>query len=99
MHLREGKSFLPVAALAVFGLAAASGQTQDTSGNGMLSGSFRFRHVAVLNVDENYDPSEVAATYGTITFNGDGNYSVTATTMDNTVASGAPQPLNVTGTY
>jgi uncharacterized protein (TIGR03437 family) len=86
--------------VAVFTLAVAAGQTQDTSGNGLLQGqSYRFRHIAVLNVDENLDPTEIAATYGTIAFNAGGNYSVTATTLDNTVAGGAPQPLSVTGTY
>ncbi len=85
--------------MAVFGLAVASGQTQDTSGNGMLKGNFAFRHVAVLNVDENYDPAEIAATYGTIVFDGAGHYSVTATTMDNTVSGGASQILIVSGTY
>jgi uncharacterized protein (TIGR03437 family) len=99
MHSRQSKSLFPVAALAVFGLAVASGQTQDTSGNGLLNGSFRFRHVAVLNVDENFDPSEIAATYGTITFDGAGNYTITGTTADNTISGGAPQPLNVNGTY
>jgi uncharacterized protein (TIGR03437 family) len=99
MHLRQSKSRLPVAALVLFAVAVATGQTQDTSGNGLLSGSFRFRHIAVLNVDTNNDPSEIAATYGAITFDGAGHYTVTATTQDNTVSSGSPQPLNVTGTY
>ncbi|HEY1760286.1 MAG TPA: IPT/TIG domain-containing protein [Bryobacteraceae bacterium] len=83
--------------MAVFGLALAMGQTQDTSGNGLLKGSYHFRHVAVLNVDQDFDPAEIAATYGTITFDGAGNYTVAATSLDNTV--GSPQALNVTGTY
>ncbi len=87
-----------MAAVAAFGLVAA-GQTQDTSGNGLLKGTFRFRHVAVLDVDDFFDPAEIAATFGTITFDGAGNYTVAATTVDNTVASGSPQPLNATGTY
>jgi uncharacterized protein (TIGR03437 family) len=99
MYSIHSKSLLPLAALALFGLAAANGQTQDTSGNSLLSGSFRFRHVAVLDVDENFDPAEIAASYGTITFNGAGKYTITGTTMDNTIAGGAAQPLNVAGTY
>src|ERR1700691_519970 len=99
MHLRQSKSLFPVAGLAVFGLAVASGQTQDTSGNGLLNGTFQFRHVAVLNIDGNDDPTEIAASYGTIKFNGGGTYTVTGTKVDNTVSSGAPQPLNVSGTY
>ena len=98
MHLRQTNSYFR-GGTAVFGLAAAAGQTQDTSGNGLLKGSFRFRHVAIQNVDANYNPTEITATYGTITFDGAGNYTVTGTTVDNTVSSGAPQPLNVTGTY
>jgi uncharacterized protein (TIGR03437 family) len=87
------------AALAVFGVAAAVAQTQDTSGNNQLKGSFRFRHVAVLNVDEFFNPTEIAASYGSITFDGAGNYTIAGTTVDNTVSSGSPQALNVTGTY
>ncbi len=88
-----------ITAVAVVGLAAASGQTQDTSGNFMLKGPFQFRHVAILNVDESFNPTEIAATYGSIVFDGLGTYTISATTVDNTVSSGAPQPLNVTGTY
>ncbi len=86
VRVNHNKFLFPVAALAIFGLAVASGQTQDTSGNGLLKGSFRFRHVAVLNVDDTYDPAEIAATYGTIKFNGAGNYTVASTTVDNTVS-------------
>src|SRR5450759_1813286 len=99
MHLRKNKSIFPLVAMAVFGLAVADGQTQDTSGNGLLNGSFRFRHVAVQEVDANYNPTQITATYGTITFDGAGNYTITGTTVDNTVLGGAPQPLSVTGTY
>jgi uncharacterized protein (TIGR03437 family) len=90
--------------LAAFGFAAASAptalaQTQDTSGNGLLNGSFRFRHVAVQNVDENFDPTQITASYGTITFNGSGQYTITGSTIDNTVSGGAPVALSVSGTY
>lgn len=65
----------------------------------MLSGIFEFRHVAVLNVDSNFNPVEVAATYGTITFDGNGNYRVRGTIVDNMVLSGAPQEFTVLATY
>ena len=39
------------------------------------------------------------ASSGTITFDGAGNYTVSGTSVDNTVSSGAAQPLNVSGTY
>jgi len=87
------------ATLAVFGLAIAAAQTQDTSGNSLLKGTFQYRHVAVLNVDESFNPTEIAATYGAIKFDGAGNYTIAGTTVDNTVSGGVPQTLNVTGTY
>ena len=53
MHLTQIKSLFRAAVLAAFSLAAAAGQTQDISGNRMLNGSFRFRHLAVQVVDAN----------------------------------------------
>lgn len=99
IDLRRSGPFFRAVLLAVFGIAVARGQTQDTSGNGLLSGNFAFRHVAVQNVNQDYNPTEVTATYGVIAFDGNGNYSITATSVDNTVSGGAPQPLSVTGTY
>lgn len=74
-------------------------QTPDSSGNGMLNGAFHFRHVAILNVDQNGNPTQVRAAYGTMTFDGNGNYSVSGTFVDNTVSNAQPQTLSVTGTY
>lgn len=99
MKLLRNNSLMPLAMILAFGLADAAAQTPDSSGNGLLKGSFRFRRLAVLNVDANYNPTEVAATYGTIVFDGAGNYTVTATTVDNIATSGVSQPLSVTGTY
>src|SRR5665213_770441 len=99
MNLFQSKSLFRAALLTLCGLAAATGQTQDTSGNGLLKGSFRFRHVAVQQVDANSNPTQITATYGTITFDGAGNYSVAGTTVDNTVSGGSPRPLSVSGTY
>lgn len=91
-------------ALAVVSLHA---QTFDSSGDSMLKGAYRFRQVAVMNADQNtYDPTEVAASYGVITFDGAGNYSIAGTYVDNASAnvssfgtSGTQQALNLTGTY
>jgi uncharacterized protein (TIGR03437 family) len=97
MRSYKSKFLLPV--MAMLGSAIAFGQVQDTSQNSLLNGSYRFRHVAIQNFDENLNPTQVTASYGTITFSGSGNYTIVGTTVDNTVSSGAPQPLNVTGTY
>jgi uncharacterized protein (TIGR03437 family) len=99
MHQRQNTSLFAVVVMAAFGLAIAAGQTQDISGDGLLKGPFAFRHVAVQNIDGNFDPSEITASYGTITFDGAGNYTIAGMSVDNTVASGAPQALSVTGTY
>lgn len=93
---RKG-SLLPLAASALFSLAVAAGQTQDNSADGLLNGNFQFRHVAILSVDVNSNPTEIQATYGTISFDGGGHYSINGTTVNNTISSGAPQPFTVTG--
>jgi uncharacterized protein (TIGR03437 family) len=83
----------------IFMVFVAYGQVQDTSQNGLLNGTFAFRHVAIQNFDGNLNPTEVTASYGTIQFDGKGNYTLSGATTDNTVSNGAPQPLNVTGAY
>lgn len=81
------------------GLAVAPAQVQDASQNSLLNGSYRFRHVAVVNVDKTLNPSEIVASYGSITFDGAGNYVVVGSQVDNTIAGGVAQPLVVTGSY
>jgi uncharacterized protein (TIGR03437 family) len=90
---------LQIAILAAVGLTAASGQTQDNSGNGLLKGNYQFRNVAVQAVDGNGNPTQVTATYGLIVFDGAGNYTVTGSQVDNTVSGGAPQVFSTTGVY
>jgi uncharacterized protein (TIGR03437 family) len=85
--------------MAGLGLVTASGQTQDTSGNGLLKGNFEFRNVAIQAVDGNSNPTQVTATYGSIVFDGNGNYTITGTQVDNTVSGGSPQPFSTTGIY
>jgi uncharacterized protein (TIGR03437 family) len=98
MYLPKIQSIIFLSALCAIGLPAF-GQTQDNSQNALLKGSYHFRHLAVQNVDANYNPTDVTATFGTIVFDGAGNYTLTGTTLDNVATSGAPQPLSVTGTY
>jgi uncharacterized protein (TIGR03437 family) len=86
--------------LAVLGLAVAAGQqTQDSSGNGLLKGNYQFRNVAVQNVDSNGNPTQVTATYGSIVFDGAGNYTITGTTIDNVQTGGVAQTFTTTGIY
>src|ERR1700733_10012035 len=105
MNLRHSKSLLNAAVLAGLGLAIASGQTQDTSGNGLLNGKYEFRHIAIQAVQNTSPggplnrPAQITASYGLITVDGAGKYTITGTSVDNTVSGGAAQALNVTGTY
>jgi uncharacterized protein (TIGR03437 family) len=96
---RQNKYLFFMVAFFALGLAAAIGQTQDNSQNGLLKGSYRFRDVAVQNVDNNYNPTEITASYGTITFDGAGNYTVAGTQVDNVATNGLPVALSITGTY
>jgi len=97
MHRAQSK--FPLAILTVLSLAVAIAQTQDNSGNALLKGNFAFRHTAVQNIDANFDPSQITASYGKIAFDGAGNYTITGTSVDNTASNGSPQALSVTGTY
>jgi uncharacterized protein (TIGR03437 family) len=98
MNLRLNRLFR-VAAWALLGLAAAYGQTQDTSQNSLLKGNYHFRHIAIQTVDANGNPTEVTATYGLIAFDGVGGYTITGTQVDNTISSGAAKAFSTTGTY
>ena len=73
----------------------------DTSGNSMLKGTYYFRQVAYSVGDTSGDLGDAAAVYGSITFDGNGNYSITATGA--TILDAAAQSegyLGVTtGTY
>lgn len=78
------------------------GQTNvsvDTSGDGLLSGKYFVRQVVFQNVNASGVAGEATLIYGTATFDGKGNYTLTGTVVDNTVSSGAPKPLSFTGTY
>jgi uncharacterized protein (TIGR03437 family) len=92
------RSIFLSAAIAAIGLASVNAQTLDSSGDGLLNGAFRFRQLAVTNIDQNGNPTEVTAVYGVITFDGNGNYSITGTYVDNTVSNGSPQALSSLGT-
>lgn len=98
MHSKPIRALAFATSLMAFAFAA-NAQTQDNSQNGLLKGSFIFRHVAVQNVDQTYNPTEITASYGTITFNGAGGYSIVGTTVDNVQTNGIAAPLTVNGVY
>ena len=88
------------AAFALIGASALFGQTFDSSGNGLLKGAFHFRQLEGKNFDQNTgDVTETVALSGTITFDGAGNYTVTGSSVDNTVSGGSAQTVHASGTY
>jgi uncharacterized protein (TIGR03437 family) len=64
--------------LLAIGLAAQA-QSWDTSGNGMLSGTYYFRQVIYVVGDQYGDLGEAVSLYGNISFDGNGSYSITTT--------------------
>ncbi len=77
-----------VSFLVLIGAGTALAQSWDTSGNSKLNGSFFFRQVLYAVADQYGDIGEAAALYGTISFHGDGTYSIAASTV-NYIDSGA----------
>ena len=68
----------------------ASAQAFDSTGNHLLNGAYYFREVA-------YTSNVNVALYGSITFDGNGNYSISATTWDD--SSLEAQSYSSSGTY
>src|ERR1051325_1736395 len=76
---------------------AAQTPTWDTSGNGLLKGTYYFREVIYLVGDSAGDLSRAIALYGNATFSGNGTYTMTATVMDS--QTGFPRSGSLSGTY
>jgi hypothetical protein len=70
----------------------------DTTGNGLLTGTYNFREVLwIAELQGGNDLNEAASQFGTITFDGRGNYTMSATQWSsNPNASG---PYARAGTY
>jgi len=60
----------------------AAAQTWDSSGNGMLSGTYYFREVYYIIGDNAGDFSRALALYNQVTFDGNGHYTMNAVLAD-----------------
>jgi hypothetical protein len=90
--------------IAVFAaLSSVAVFAQDSSGNALLKGSFRFRYVATLATSSSGVVTETSTSEGVITFGGNGTYTIATGSQwnDNTLSNGAFQtiPAGSTGTY
>lgn len=82
-------------------------QTLDNSGNGLLKGTYYFRHVlyGISNQPDangyTGDITEAIAVYGGIFFDGNGNYTINSTgAMASDSSNGSvPSPFGFSGTY
>jgi len=73
-------------------------QNWDSSGNGLLSGSYNFRQVMWLGgYNSNNGLQEAMAVYGNIVFGGDGTYTLTANAAGSAVTTATP--ITGRGTY
>ena len=87
---------------AALSIRPAAGQTWDTSGNGMLNGTYYFRQVVWLVGDGTGSIGEAAVVYGNINFDGNGNYSLSNAQIcdSNTCNSGSTvKAYQASGTY
>jgi uncharacterized protein (TIGR03437 family) len=94
--------FFPALLLVLLSWYPARAQSQpsipwDNSGNSQLNGLYNFRQVVWIVGDNAGNLSRSVALYGTINFDGNGNYTLNATVSDST-ASGL-QSHNISGTY
>src|SRR5579872_606381 len=86
--------------LLLFATAAlwpAVAQNWDNSGNAMLSGTYYFREVYYIIGDQAGDFSRALALYNTVTFDGNGHYSMNAVLADSN--AGSLQSGTIAGTY
>ena len=76
----------------------AAAQSWDTSGDGMLNGTYYFRQVAYqLDNSGSGTLNDEVSLYGTISFNGGGAYSLSGTEVD--ASQGSAGPVTFSGTY
>ena len=78
-QMRNSRILAAIAALGLSGLGAIHAATWDTSGNGMLKGPYYVRQVLYYSPDRYGDLGGLETHYGTLTFDGNGNYSGTLT--------------------
>jgi uncharacterized protein (TIGR03437 family) len=84
----------------LFAASAAYAQTApswDTSGNSLLAGEYRIRHVVYVVGDFAGNFGRAISLHGTIRFDGEGKYSLESTIRDSNAATS--QSYSVNGTY
>jgi uncharacterized protein (TIGR03437 family) len=100
MHksMKLGRVLLLLTAVAGVGLGQVP--AWDTSGNGLLNGSYYFRQVYYLVGDSSGDFQGAFAIYGNINFDGNGHYALANATLISDYSNApAPAAYTLSGTY
>jgi uncharacterized protein (TIGR03437 family) len=92
------KFLLTIAAL-ILPVAAQTSISFDSSGNGLLNGAYHFRQVAYYTASSAGDLAQEQALFGTITFDGNGKYSLTGQLIDTATTPVQPRAFTISGTY
>jgi len=79
-------------------VASAQAPPFDSSGNGLLSGTYYFREVIYVLADQAGNFGRALSVYGNINFDGAGKYTLSGANVFDSNA-GVPQVLTSTGTY
>src|SRR5579883_791818 len=86
-------------ALFAFAIAPAClAQSWDSSGDGLLKGTYYFRHVVWFPGDQYGDLGDALTAYNTITFDGSGHYTITNATVYDAYQN-ASGSFSINGTY
>ena len=94
------KTYKPIllTLLALGVMSPGFGQSWDNSGNGLLKGTYYFRHVVWLIGDQQGDLGDALTLYNTISFDGNGNYTITGGTVYDAANEGSTT-FSSSGTY
>ena len=93
-RMMQRDSALPILCLLLSSSAVA--QTFDNTGNGMLKGDYFVRQVLLANVSAQ-GVGQAQSLVGTMTFDGNGNYSFTGQLMNS--QTGQPQSYSISARY
>src|ERR1700752_4972538 len=90
----SGRLLFPLVLFSLAGSVFAQAPTWDTSGNRLLNGAYNFREVAwIVSANGSGNLSRAVAQWGTITFNGNGGFTLTSTVRDSSLTG--PQSYNI----
>lgn len=99
MSLRLCRFSLPLFLSLAWCISPLSAQSWDNSGDSQLHGTYYFRQVLWVVGDNSGDLGDAVTLFGNITFDGNGNYTVSASGLEYQSGSLSPQSFTSTGTY